>query len=102
MKYISDGSAAIARAMGRKLQKLPPEAGIIFIAVDPTPVDDGVCGNFSIFLGVVKSDYINASTMDALVRTTLKEDLEHDAITVTVWSVFGTSGSSTGKEIKVV
>lgn len=96
ISYVSEGSAAIARSMERELQKLPKEAGIIFIAVQPSPVWGGVCRDYHVILGVDNKLAINQTTVDAIAQVALK-DYPPEAYDITMAFHFGVTGMCNGK-----
>lgn len=97
MLYVSEGSAAIARAIERKLQVISSSAGLIFIGVRPTKERDGVSQFFTINLGISRSKNLDESTIEALVRTTLGSEYSQDLINIQLNVYFGVTGMCTDK-----
>jgi hypothetical protein len=50
--YVNPASAVRAREWEQRFQKLPPQAGIIFVGVTPTPTLSGECDTYDIYLGI--------------------------------------------------
>lgn len=89
MNFISEEVDQIARRMEAKFQFLPKEGGILFVSVQPDPVDDGMPQSFLIRLGI--SRRLEVATGYAIVKKTLADEMKEYAIYVSVFR--GVSGA---------
>lgn len=93
VKYVSEASIATADQMEEKFLTLPSEAGILFVAVHPEPVEGGKCKIFNVRLGMPKS--FDPGTGFALVQKVLELEVNFFEIRASVY--LGTSGAGRDK-----
>ena len=72
--YVGDAAAVQAKSFEKRLQRLRPDAGILFVGVKAVPTKDGNCKSFEVRLGVHKG--IGESAAVALVQFTLREEID--------------------------
>ena len=78
MDYVSIEANAQARAMERKFQFLKADAGVIFVAVQAIPAEEGKCKKFEVRLGMTRR--IGEATGRALVRYVLHEEMDRGVV----------------------
>lgn len=89
--YVNDASFNLARKMELKLQSLPPEAGLIFVGVDPEPAPRGVATKFFVRVGVERK--FEEGTGIALVKSVLEEEIT-SGLSITAVVYRGVRGAS--------
>lgn len=89
MDYVGDEAAAKARDYERRIQKLSPNAGVLFVSVQATPAEDGNSGEFEVRLGVKRG--MNAGV--ALVQFTFRDEI-NQGVTFRVSVYQGVSGAT--------
>lgn len=89
MDYVSAPAAAQARAFERRLQKLSPDAGILFLSVRAVPSEDGDSKAFEVRLGVRKSMMAGV----ALVQFTFRDEIDR-GLRFLVSTYSGVSGAA--------
>lgn len=72
IEYVGEASAVLAREFERKLQKLPKDAGILFVGVQAVPALDGNSKSFEVRLGLRRR---SAGGGSALVKFVFQEEL---------------------------
>jgi hypothetical protein len=90
MRYVSDLANALARTMEDKIQKLPPEAGVMFVGVRPEPMEGGTSTNFLVYLGVSRK--FETSTGKSLAEHVLREEAAAGA-KILVFAYRGVAGA---------
>lgn len=90
--YVSDEAAAVAREMESRIQRLPPEAGVLFVGVEVAPAPGGKSNRFTVRLGIHRR--LEESTGLALVKKVLEQELNRgEQISVSVFrGVAGATG----------
>jgi hypothetical protein len=91
--YVSEGSAAIARNWERMFQILPPEAGILFVSVQPVAIEGGLCHVYDVTLGLNKNRGLEQETGIAMMRQVLKEDIANDLFKIRCKVFLGVAGA---------
>jgi hypothetical protein len=89
--YVSDESAAQAKAYETELRKLPPDAGILFIGVKAVPCRDGKSKSFEVRLGTHRA--VGQSASVALVSYTFRHEMQR-GIKFLVSAYQGISGAA--------
>lgn len=92
VKYISEGSAAIARSMERIIQKLSAEAGIHFVSVEPFPAFDGICDYYQVFVGAKRNPNFDSSTIETVVSQALHNEYPLGTVGFEIHIQFGVQG----------
>jgi hypothetical protein len=90
MKYVSEQVNIMARRMEAKIQKLPPEAGVMFVGVCPEPMNNGQSTNFIIYLGISRD--FETSIGRSLAEHVLREEMTSGA-KVLVFAYRGVAGA---------
>lgn len=89
MDYVGAEAAAKARDFERRIQKLSPNAGVLFVSVQATPAEDGNSGTFEVRLGVKRG--MNAGV--ALVQFTFRDEI-NEGVKFLVSAYQGVSGAT--------
>lgn len=74
LNYVGDEVAKQAKAFEKKIQKLSPEAGIIFVSVNGLPTKDGKTKTFEVRLGVHRG--VGECAGIALIKYIFKEETD--------------------------
>ena len=91
MKYVGESSWRAALGWEARFRNLPPEAGVIFIAVEPEPAPEGECSVFDVRLGIARK--YEESVGLALIRKVLERDLAAGSLSIRAAIYRGTPGS---------
>ena len=90
VRYVSDETHLRAREMEQRFASLPPQAGVLFVSIQPQPVDDGKSVEFYIRLGI--SRRFDEETGRALVKKVLSEEIK-EGLRLLVGVYRGVSGA---------
>ncbi len=74
MRYVSEESHRKAREMERRFAELAPQAGVLFISVQPDPTEDGKVTDYHIRLGIARR--FEEDVGRVLVRKVLEEEIK--------------------------
>ena len=74
MKYVSEESLEAALAMERKFAALPPDIGVLFASVEPTPIEGGKVLEFAVRIGVTRN--VTEATGKILIRRLLTQEMK--------------------------
>lgn len=91
MRYVDEKSNKLARDMEKRLSKLPPEAGVLFVAVQAQPEEGGRCREFFVRLGLRRD--LEESTGKALVQHVFADELA-DGLKISAGVYRGVSGTA--------
>lgn len=89
MDYVGAEAATKARDYERRIQKLSPNAGVLFVSVQATPAEDGNSGTFEVCLGVKRG--MKAGV--ALVQFTFRDEI-NEGVKFLVSAYQGVSGAT--------
>jgi hypothetical protein len=91
--YVSPESASVARSWEQKFREAREMAGIIFVAVDPTPTASGVSGEFSITLGISRDRPFDDSTIQGIIFKILEREVQSGLYQIRANIYRGVSGA---------
>lgn len=91
LKYVADEISVQARSFEKRLQRLSPDAGILFISVKAVPHERGNSKAFEVRLGISKGVGERAGV--ALVRHVFREEIER-GLSFSVSAYEGISGAA--------
>jgi hypothetical protein len=74
VRFVTDEALQKALLMEQKLASLSPKAGIIFVSVQPQPVEGGDSEEFFVRLGLAR--HLTERTGKALVQQVLAEEMK--------------------------
>lgn len=74
MDYVGEEALKVVEYIETKLKSLPPQAGIIFVAVKAVPAPKGEVKSFEIRLGMMKQ-FEEATGME-IIKSLFKEEIE--------------------------
>lgn len=89
--YVGDTAATQAKSFSKRLQRISPDAGILFISVRAVPTKDGNSKTFEVRLGVTKG--VGERAAIALTQFTFKEEIER-GLKFNVSAYEGVSGAA--------
>lgn len=92
MNYVSEKSNEIAREMERRFQRLPHEAGILFVGVQAVPTEDGEAKAFEVRVGIARR--FESSTGMAIIKKVLEQEIEEKKFAISASVYRGVSGAA--------
>lgn len=81
--HVDEASAKLAHAWQERIQKLPPQTGILFVAVAATAVVGGKCHSFDFVLGLKEG--VAIGTAVAVIQHFFEEELLEYRISITAY-----------------
>lgn len=95
VSYVSANAHAFARMFEDRFQKLPPNAGVIFVSVKAIPAPGGNVTEFEIRLGISKN--LTEDIGWSLIQYVMKDEIAAKVITIRGSVYLGFSGACRDK-----
>ena len=93
MDYVNQEAAGVARDWEKRFQETRKMAGIIFVAVDPTPSPTGISGEYTITLGIDRDQPFDDSTAQGIIFKVLEREVESGLYKIRANVFRGVSGA---------